>query len=68
VKECCAFQERKRGNRGGRRPDRDRLPIDKDRKWSQVDAQDTGRILLTVQGERLGTEVVRVSETIRTAL
>ncbi|MER5438401.1 hypothetical protein [Streptomyces sp. NPDC002790] len=44
-----------------------RYTIDKDKKWSQVDAADAGWILLTVQGERLGTEVVRVSETIRTA-
>ncbi|MGW3287241.1 hypothetical protein ACWDR3_21650 [Streptomyces sp. NPDC001002] len=44
-----------------------RYTIDKDLKWSQVDAQDAGWILLTVQGERLGTEVVRVSETIRTS-
>ncbi|MFI9757232.1 hypothetical protein ACIHFB_04745 [Streptomyces sp. NPDC051963] len=41
-----------------------RYIIDKDRNWSQVDARDAGWILLTVQGERLGTEVVRVSETI----
>ena len=44
-----------------------RYTIDKDKKWSQVDAQDAGWLLLTVQGERLGTEVVRVSETIRTS-
>jgi hypothetical protein len=44
-----------------------RYTIDKDLIWSQVDAQDAGWILLTVQGERLGTEVVRVSETIRTS-
>ncbi|WP_107091543.1 hypothetical protein [Streptomyces sp. MMG1533] len=44
-----------------------RYTIDKDKKWSQVDAQDAGWLLLTVQGERLGTEVVRVSETIKTA-
>lgn len=44
-----------------------RYIIDKDKKWSQVDAQDAGWLLLTVQGERLGTEVVRVSETIKTA-
>ncbi|MEV0634814.1 hypothetical protein AB0I77_07555 [Streptomyces sp. NPDC050619] len=44
-----------------------RYTIDKDRNWSQVDAQDAGWLLLTVQGERLGTEVVRVSETIRTS-
>ncbi|MFD4605015.1 hypothetical protein ACFWPQ_44245 [Streptomyces sp. NPDC058464] len=44
-----------------------RFTIDKDRNWSQVDARDAGWILLTVQGERLGTEAVRVSETIRTS-
>ncbi|WP_406445190.1 hypothetical protein OHB00_48745 [Streptomyces sp. NBC_00631] len=44
-----------------------RYTIDKDRNWSQVDARDAGWILLTVQGERLGTEAVRVSETIRTS-
>ncbi|WP_329543932.1 hypothetical protein OG548_03505 [Streptomyces sp. NBC_01356] len=44
-----------------------RYIIDKDKKWSQVDAQDAGWLLLAVQGERLGTEVVRVSETIKTA-
>ncbi|MCX4434993.1 hypothetical protein [Streptomyces mirabilis] len=44
-----------------------RYTIDKDKKWSQVDAQDAGWLLLTVQGERLGTEAVRVSETIRTS-
>ncbi|MFJ2609316.1 hypothetical protein ACIQOU_12990 [Streptomyces sp. NPDC091279] len=43
-----------------------RYTIDKDKKWSQVDAQDAGWLLLTVQGERLGTEVVRVSESIKT--
>ncbi|WP_280873817.1 hypothetical protein [Streptomyces pseudovenezuelae] len=42
-----------------------RYTIDKDRNWTQVDARDAGWILLTVQGERLGTEVVRVSETIK---
>ncbi|MEV2211520.1 hypothetical protein AB0H86_08625 [Streptomyces sp. NPDC050997] len=44
-----------------------RYTIDKDKKWAQVDAQDAGWLLLTVQGERLGTEAVRVSETIRTS-
>ncbi|MEU6139676.1 hypothetical protein ABZ848_04860 [Streptomyces sp. NPDC047081] len=44
-----------------------RYVIDKDRKWSQTDAKDAGWILLTVQGERLGTEVVRVAQTIRTS-
>jgi hypothetical protein len=44
-----------------------RYTIDKAKKWTQVDAQDAGWLLLTVQGERLGTEVVRVSETIRTS-
>ncbi|MFJ3308403.1 hypothetical protein ACIPSA_36185 [Streptomyces sp. NPDC086549] len=44
-----------------------RYTIDKDRNWSQVDAKDAGWILLTVQGERLGTEVVRVSGTNRTS-
>ncbi|MGW1786852.1 hypothetical protein ACWCQQ_48545 [Streptomyces sp. NPDC002143] len=44
-----------------------RYTIDKDKKWSQVDAQDAGWLLFTVQGERLGTEAVRVSETIRTS-
>ncbi|MFJ8503539.1 hypothetical protein [Streptomyces avermitilis] len=43
-----------------------RYTIDKGRNWSQVDAQDAGWLLLAVQGERLGTEVVRVSETIKT--
>ncbi|MBR7828800.1 hypothetical protein KDK95_21000 [Actinospica sp. MGRD01-02] len=41
-----------------------RYTIDKDKNWSMVDAKDAGWLLLTVQGERLGTEVVRVSETI----
>jgi neutral ceramidase len=44
-----------------------RYTIDKDLNWSQVDAHDAGWLLLTVQGERLGTEVVRVSQTIDTA-
>ncbi|WP_329316497.1 hypothetical protein [Streptomyces sp. NBC_01262] len=44
-----------------------RYVIDKDKNWSQVDAHDAGWLLLTVQGERLGTEVVRVSQTIRTS-
>ncbi|MGI5452311.1 hypothetical protein ACQEWB_03815 [Streptomyces sp. CA-249302] len=44
-----------------------RYVIDKDRKWSQVDAKDAGWTLLTVQGERLGTEAVRVAQTIRTS-
>ena len=44
-----------------------RYTIDIDRNWSQVDAHDAGWLLLTVQGERLGTEVVRVSRTITTA-
>lgn len=44
-----------------------RYAIDKDRKWSQIDARDAGWLLLTVQGERLGTEAVRVSETIKTS-
>ncbi|MFT4081685.1 MAG: hypothetical protein QM638_03790 [Nocardioides sp.] len=38
--------------------------VDIDGNWSEVDAQDDGWLLLTVQGERLGTEIVRVSETI----
>ena len=42
-----------------------RYTIDKDKKWSQVDAHDAGWLLLALQGERLGTEVVRVSETIK---
>ena len=42
-----------------------RYVIDKDRHWSEVDAQDSGWLLLTVQGERLGTEIVRVAQTIR---
>jgi hypothetical protein len=42
-----------------------RYVIDKDRRWAQVDAQDNGWLLLTVQGERLGTEIVRVAQTIR---
>lgn len=44
-----------------------RYTIDKDKNWSQVDAKDAGWILLTVQGERLGTEVVRVAQTIKTS-
>jgi hypothetical protein len=44
-----------------------RYTIDKDKNWSQVDAHDAGWLLLTVQGERLGTEVVRVSESIKTS-
>ena len=44
-----------------------RYTIDIDQNWSQVDARDAGWLLLTVQGERLGTEVVRVSQTITTA-
>lgn len=44
-----------------------RYTIDIDRNWTQVDAQDAGWLLLTVQGERLGTEVVRVSQTIAPA-
>jgi hypothetical protein len=44
-----------------------RYTIDKDLKWSQVDAHDAGWLLLTVQGERLGTEVVRVSQAINTS-
>ncbi|MEU6256741.1 hypothetical protein [Streptomyces sp. NPDC047043] len=44
-----------------------RYTIDKDGQWSQADAKDAGWILLTVQGERLGTEAVRVSETIKTS-
>ncbi|WP_221328769.1 hypothetical protein [Actinoplanes sp. L3-i22] len=43
-----------------------RYTIDKDRNWSQVDAGDAGWTLLTVQGERLGTEIVRVAQTITT--
>ena len=44
-----------------------RYTIDKDEKWSTIDAHDAGWLLLTVQGERLGTEVVRVSQAIDTA-
>ncbi|CAL9660962.1 hypothetical protein [Streptomyces sp. enrichment culture] len=44
-----------------------RYTIDKDREWSRTDAKDAGWILLTVQSERLGTEVVRVAETIDTS-
>ncbi|MEU6148090.1 hypothetical protein ABZ848_48120 [Streptomyces sp. NPDC047081] len=44
-----------------------RYLMDKDRNWSQVDAQDAGWLLVTLQGERLGTEAVRVSETIKTS-
>ncbi|MFG3028718.1 hypothetical protein ACGFZJ_09255 [Streptomyces sp. NPDC048253] len=44
-----------------------RYTIDKDKNWSQTDAKDAGWILLTVQGERLGTEVVRVAQTIKTS-
>ncbi|MBT2412464.1 hypothetical protein J7I94_18150 [Streptomyces sp. ISL-12] len=43
-----------------------RYTVDKDRNWSQTDASDAGWLLLTVQGERLGTEVVRVTRAIRT--
>lgn len=43
-----------------------RYTIDKDKNWSEVDAQDAGWLLLTVQGERLGTEIVRAARTIRT--
>ncbi|MBD0843980.1 hypothetical protein [Streptomyces sp. TRM68416] len=43
-----------------------RYTIDKDKKWSQTDAADAGWLLLTVQGERLGTEAVRVSQTVKT--
>lgn len=42
-----------------------RYVIDKDKNWSMVDAHDAGWILLTVQGERLGTEIVRVAQTIK---
>jgi hypothetical protein len=42
-----------------------RYVIDKDKHWSQVDARDNGWLLLTVQGERLGTEVVRVARAIK---
>ena len=42
-----------------------RYVIDKDRNWSEVDARDDGWLLLTVQGERLGTEVVRVAQSIK---
>jgi hypothetical protein len=41
-----------------------RYTIDKDRNWSMVDAHDAGWLLLTVQGERLGTEVVSVAQSI----
>ncbi|MFI9776766.1 hypothetical protein ACIHCV_18935 [Streptomyces sp. NPDC051956] len=42
--------------------------IDKDRNWPQTDAKDDGwLLLLTMQGERLGTEVTRVSESLATA-
>jgi len=44
-----------------------RYTIDKDKNWTEVDVQDAGWILLTVQGERLGTEIVRVAQTIRTS-
>ncbi|KAA9149418.1 hypothetical protein FPZ12_043415 [Amycolatopsis acidicola] len=44
-----------------------RYTIDKAGNWSQTDARDAGWLLLTVQGERLGTEAVRVSETIKTS-
>jgi neutral ceramidase len=43
-----------------------RYVIDKDKNWSMVDAHDGGWLLLTVQAERLGTEVVRVAQTIET--
>ncbi|MFD5445620.1 hypothetical protein [Streptomyces tendae] len=43
-----------------------RYTMDKDKKWSQTDASDAGWLLLTVQGERLGTEAVRVAQAIRT--
>ncbi len=42
-----------------------RYVIDKDKNWAEVDAHDPGWLLLTVQGERLGTEIVRVAQTIR---
>ena len=42
-----------------------RYTIDKDKNWTYgIDAHDAGFLLLTVQGERLGTEVVRVAQTI----
>jgi hypothetical protein len=44
-----------------------RYTIDKNLNWSTVDARDAGWLLLTVQGERLGTEVVRVAQGIDTA-
>ncbi|MGW0821073.1 hypothetical protein [Streptomyces sp. NPDC002845] len=44
-----------------------RYTIDKDKKWSQTDAADAGWLLLTAQGERLGTEAVRVGQTIKTS-
>ena len=44
-----------------------RYTIDKDLNWSTVDARDAGWLLLAVQGERLGTEVVRVAHGIDTA-
>jgi hypothetical protein len=44
-----------------------RTTLDKDKKYATVDAQDAGWLLLTVQGERLGTEAVRVAETIKTS-
>ncbi len=45
-----------------------RYTIDKNRNWAyDTDAHDAGFLLLTVQGERLGTEVVRVAQTIRTS-
>ena len=44
-----------------------RATIDKDKKWSTIDAHDAGWLLLTAQGERLGTEVVRVAQAIDTA-
>jgi hypothetical protein len=44
-----------------------RYTIDKNLNWSTVDARDAGWLLLTLQGERLGTEVVRVAQAIDTA-
>jgi hypothetical protein len=41
-----------------------RYTMDIEKNWSMVDARDAGWLLLTVQGEPLGTEVVRVARSI----
>jgi neutral ceramidase len=39
-----------------------RHTLDKDRNWSRTDLHDAGHVLVDLLGERLGNEVVRVSE------